>query len=391
MMDWQRRRAPDDVPTPVAVALSDFCRRARATASPTLVRDALSCLGAEQDALVRALADSEPVATPLGPFAAVEVATGGLTQAAAAELERAGHYAEVRRALRAPPGPAEPVPAPTQAPAPLAPLLAPGPAPTRSRRSAREALAARIGPRRRAVGSEPAPEPPRQVFGTSFLPRRNLPPPRGRFTRVDPTRATLEALLRGESRPALEALVDQVPHRFALLRILDQGYSGQKGQPLSLDDVGQALERHRLTTRLARKERQAVLVAVSEARGALGKTAQALALKEGELERLVQAAGVGPEVERLRERFVAEAISPRHLDRRLELVGRGRYLKDLGIEERFLESLARDLGRLLDAARSGSATEQAALERVAQEQTLPLDLLRSACERVGLLTLHPPG
>src|SRR5437762_84055 len=27
---WHRRRRPDEVPTPVAVAVSDFCRRARA-------------------------------------------------------------------------------------------------------------------------------------------------------------------------------------------------------------------------------------------------------------------------------------------------------------------------------------------------------------------------
>jgi hypothetical protein len=42
MMDWHRKRHPDDVPTPVAVAVSDFCRRARVPAPPALVRDALA-------------------------------------------------------------------------------------------------------------------------------------------------------------------------------------------------------------------------------------------------------------------------------------------------------------------------------------------------------------
>jgi hypothetical protein len=126
-------------------------------------------------------------------------------------------------------------------------------------------------------------------------------------------------------------------------------------------------------------------VAVSEARGALGKAAQALALKDGELERLVAEAGLGVEVSRLRDRFITEAIAPRHLDRRLELLGRGKYLKDLGIEDRFFEALERDLGRLLEAARPGSPTLSGALERVAREQTLPFDLLRAACERLGLL------
>jgi hypothetical protein len=380
MMDWQRRRAPDDVPTPVAVALSDFCRRARAAASPTLVRDALSCLPESQDRLVRALADSEPEATPLGPFAAVEVAVAGLAQAAAAELERSGHYSDVKRSLRAPLAARPPAPPAEARPEPAAEPKAP-----RTRRTKGERLAERIGPRRREAGAVPAPPPPAQVFGTAFLPRRNLPMPRGRFTRDDPTRASMESLLRADARADLQALVEQVPHRVALLRSLDHGYTGRHGEAMTLEDVAQALERHQLAERLATKERQAVLVAVSEARGALGKAAQALALKDGELERLVAEAGLGVEVSRLRDRFITEAIAPRHLDRRLELVGRGKYLKDLGIEDRFFEALERDLGRLLEAARPGAATTGAALERVAREQTLPLDLLRAACERLGLL------
>jgi hypothetical protein len=385
MMDWQRRRAPDDVPTPVAVALSDFCRRARAAASPTLVRDALSCLDPAQDALVRALADSEPSASPLGPFAAVEVAVAGLAQAAAAEAERSGHYAQVKRSLRAAPlPPAPPVASPAALPAPEKAPEAP-----RSRKPARQTMRDKIAPRRREAGSRPAAAPPAQVFGTAFLPRRNLPLPRGRFTRVDPTRASLEALLRLEARADLEALLDQVPHRFALLRSLDQGYTGRRGEALDLEDVTQALERHRLLERLATKERQAVLVAVSEARGALGKAAQALALKDGELEVLVKAAQLGVEVSRLRDRYVTEAIAPRHLDRRLELLGRGKYLRDLGIEDRFLEALERDLRRLLDAARPGAATVDEALAQVAREQTLSPDLLRAAAERLGLLAAPP--
>jgi hypothetical protein len=103
----------------------------------------------------------------------------------------------------------------------------------------------------------------------------------------------------------------------------------------------------------------------------------------------VRAASLGPEVERIRDRYVTEAISPRHLDRRLELVGRGRYLKDLGIDDQFHEALARDLTRLLDGARDQAATTLALVERVARDQTLPFELLRAACERLGLLTPPP--
>src|SRR5512137_2205894 len=47
--NWQRRREPDDVPTPLAVALSDFCRRAKSPASAAEVREALALLAPEDE------------------------------------------------------------------------------------------------------------------------------------------------------------------------------------------------------------------------------------------------------------------------------------------------------------------------------------------------------
>src|SRR6059058_302551 len=41
---WQRKRQPDDVPTPVAVALSDYCRRAKSPAPAPEVRAALALI-----------------------------------------------------------------------------------------------------------------------------------------------------------------------------------------------------------------------------------------------------------------------------------------------------------------------------------------------------------
>src|SRR5215468_8933142 len=40
MASWERKRQPDDVPTPVAVAVSDFCPRAGTPAAPRAVREA---------------------------------------------------------------------------------------------------------------------------------------------------------------------------------------------------------------------------------------------------------------------------------------------------------------------------------------------------------------
>ena len=91
MIDWSRRRHPDDVPTPVAVAVSDFCRRARAPASAAAVREALSLLSEADDFRVRALTDEEPETNPLGPFAVVDVIAGA-TQALASQRESTGYY-----------------------------------------------------------------------------------------------------------------------------------------------------------------------------------------------------------------------------------------------------------------------------------------------------------
>src|SRR4051794_29475282 len=98
MSTWQRRRQPDEVPTPVAVALSDFCRRARAQATATDVRQALSALSDEDDFRVKALTDSDPEARPLGPFAVVDMVLG-TSATLAAQRESCGYYALARELM----------------------------------------------------------------------------------------------------------------------------------------------------------------------------------------------------------------------------------------------------------------------------------------------------
>src|SRR5688572_1368668 len=95
--DWKNRRTPDEVPTPVAVAVSDFCRRARARATAAEVRDALATLSPEEDFRVKSLTDEEPSAHPLGPFAVVDIVRG-TPPALAAERQKVGYY-DLARAL----------------------------------------------------------------------------------------------------------------------------------------------------------------------------------------------------------------------------------------------------------------------------------------------------
>ncbi|RKH03898.1 hypothetical protein D7X74_35850, partial [Corallococcus sp. CA047B] len=89
---WQRRRQPDDVPTPVAVAVSDFCRRAKAPAPAQEVREALALLSEEEDFRVRTLTDGEPETSPLGPFALVDILRG-VPASLAAQRQTCGYYA----------------------------------------------------------------------------------------------------------------------------------------------------------------------------------------------------------------------------------------------------------------------------------------------------------
>jgi hypothetical protein len=388
MIEWHRKRAPEDVPTPVAVALSDFCRRARATASPAVVRDALSCLDESLDARVRALADTEPQAWPLGPFAVVDLVSTGSGQSEAAQREKEGHYAAVRQGLRALP-PVEavgPPVGPPDAAASLVSPVAPPRAPTQPKRASKAAqVQDRIRPVRRAAGEVASTEAPQvsTVYGTSFLPRHNLPAPRGRFTRIDPARSSFEVLLRPESAELVATLVTQAPHRFALWRTLDQGYSGRRGQALCLDEVLSVLDRHQQTRAIVSRERESVLGALTDARGAAGRASQVLGLREHELSRLISGLKLTRDVAELRERFGRDALDAKNLSWRLDLLGRQRYLADLGIEAKFDLALARDLRPLVEAEPPALSRLELA-DRIARTTGLGSSALERALEHLGL-------
>lgn len=390
MIDWQRKRHPEDVPTPVAVAVSDFCRRAKKPAPPALVRDALALLGDDDDFRVRALTDADPPARPLGPFAVVDIIRG--TEASvAAQREETGYYEVVRTLVeeKARSAPAEP---PAPEPERVVPFVAPqaprpSELPAKAKRTKAESIADKIRPMRRSAGERvetPAP-PPKALPGTAFLPKRNLPAPRGRFTQIDPERASYESLLRADARDTLAALVEQVPHRVALMRALDQGYAGRRGKPISLDDVENLLDRHELAATLARKERDTIIAAVLEQKGAAGRAAHALGMRDGELKHLVDELDLKRELAEIRERFSREALSPRNLALRLDLLPRSRYLEDLGIERKFRDALERDLSALVDEVKDGVTSVPDLVELLSRQHALHADSLRRALEKLGLL------
>lgn len=380
-MDWQRKRHPEDVPTPVAVALADFCRRAKAPASPGLVRDALALLSADDDARVRQLADSEPEGK-LGPFAAIDLLLG-TRLATAVKRQADGFYDEIRRQAEdsAVPELLERTEAPPPPPAPRAS------APKRDAPKKRQTMRDRIAPVKRSA-TAPAPErlkPAQPLPGTAFLPKRNLPAPRGRFTTVDPTRASFEALFRDEGKETLEALIAQVPHRVALLRTLEQGYVGRRGTALTVGDVEDLLEAHALFEAVEKKERDGVLAAVVEQKGALGKAAWEFGLKHGELEQLIGALGLEREIDEIRQKFVKEALDARNLGLRLELLFRTKYLEDLRIERKLPAALTRELEELIEDVEEAATDVPTLIDMLSRKHALHAESLRRALDKLGLL------
>ena len=375
MASWERKRQPDDVPTPVAVAVSDYCRRAGAPASPRAVRDALSTLLAADDFRVRAVTDAEPPVRPLGPFAVVDLARG--TPADTAGLrERSGYYALVEEMLavqdaQAPAHP--PITAPAAGAAASRPNEPPSPAPA--------APAAERGKRSRTTPA--APQGP--SVAERIAPRRraaqSAAEPRGRFTQVEAERSPLEVLEAPAARTTLESLLAQHGHRPALLRALAQGYSGRRGSDPSAAELDALLAGHGLIAAVEESERSLVLDALSEHRGALGRVAWAMGLRGQELEGLISRLGLGTEVERLRERFRREALNPASWTARLDLLGRRKYLEDLGIERDFDERLRADLLRELKAAGGGEDAHPGLARRLGAPPTL----VGRALERLGLL------
>lgn len=388
MIDWQRKRHPEEVPTPVAVALSDFCRRAKAPASPALVRDALALLTEADDARVRALADGEPAAKPLGPFAVVDLLAGTAVETAAQRQEDGYYERERKKAASRPQAPVAP-PAPLasfESPPPRPRASAPPAGPPKPKRTRAETVQQKIAPKKRKAGeAEPVTRPPAALPGTAFLPKRNLPAPRGRFTTVDPTRATFESLFRPSGRDTVAALVDQVPHRVALLRALEQGYTGRRGEALTVGDVEDLLEAHELFDAIQQKERDGALAAVLEQKGSIGRAAKDFGMSAEELELLVDALGLKREVKEIRDRFIKEALAPENLSLRLELLFRTRYLEDLRIDRKFTTALEAELRALVDEVRDAATSVPTLVDLLSRQHALHPESLRRALEKLGLL------
>jgi len=390
MLTWERRRRPDEVPTPVAVALSDHCRRARSPATAAEVRDALSVLSAEDDFRVTLAAEAEPELSPLSPFAAVDLVRGVEPQLVR-KRQDSGYYDLVRNHLslrdekvvevQVPVRVERPVPGPVSS-APQAPASRTGKA-----LSVQERIAPKKRPARQVAETDGVEQPaaPAEPQLLPFQERKlNLPRPRGRFTRVGATRAKFDTLFHTSFKPELVALLEQAQNRVQLLRALAESHSGRRGLDLSAGNVMEVVEHHGLVEALVTSERTLVLAAFAAHRGASGRVAKSLGLSGDALEDIIRGADMRREVEEVRERFRLELLDGRNLSVRLEHAGRDRYLVDLDIQKRFVRQVSSELRRMFLETAAGKETLETATEAVARKYGTAPDLLGRALMKLGL-------
>jgi hypothetical protein len=240
----------------------------------------------------------------------------------------------------------------------------------------------RIAPKRRAQGepkTDPAIPAPAQQY---YVHKREVPLGRGRFVQLSATKQKIDALMKSEAKSELLTQVDQIGNRLGLLKALERGFVGRKG-PLSLADVEKVLSRHELSDRLAKKEKESIIAAIAASKGSIGRAAFELGVSGRDLERLIEGAQVAREVAEIRERYTKEALAPRNLALRLDLVAREKYLDDLKIAQRFKTQLSKDLEPLLEGALPASDLEQLALS-AAKMHGLDAVRLRRAMTHTGL-------
>ncbi len=366
---WARKRTAEQVPTAIAVAVSDFCRRAGAPAPPAEVREALSTLSADEDFRLSTLTDGEPPTRPLGPYAVVDVG-GGTPPTLAAQREACGYYQLLRAFLRVGQQEVGPDTSMSQpllsVPSPVSAVGDPVAAGNRGAASAARrpasppapSVADRIAPRRLAAGS-------REVSDL---------PPRGRFAQLPSEQPSLEVLTVAE----LSDLLAQHGHRPALLRALARG----KAVGVTAQALDGALERAGLLEAAALNERELVLSTLEEQRGALGRAAWSLGVRPSELLTWAQRLGVTEAVERIRDRFRREALQPVHWTARLDLLGKRKYLEDLGVSADFERSVTEDLRRAWEAT-PGADEERTAV--LATRLGVSPEALRRSLLRLGLV------
>jgi len=390
-------RSPDDVPTPLAIAVATFCRRAGCAASPEAVRLALARLAPTEDGAMQALARGEPPARPLGPEAVIDVLRG-LPADEAAEREAAGYYLAMARAPRVP-APAAVAVEPSAAPLPSS-------APRAGRDAQRQALLAALGEARgdlrqaaaqlglsddvlqaqlrkhalvrqagaiaksAATRAKPPTVRAGGVRAERVRPLAAVPPPLPKLTAERPPRGrivlgirhtrALNELHKREAKPELRAILQSYKgNRRQLLGHVNRVFKSSRG-PLDDADLDALLDRHGLRAEADKLERDNLRFAFAEARGDLGEAAKRLKLAPDALRAYLQARGLWDEAERLRDRYRRELFGRPLSEQIQNLLKRARYVRALGAYPNLERHVRDEVSRNWKVARTAAPSERLA-------------------------------
>jgi hypothetical protein len=184
--------------------------------------------------------------------------------------------------------------------------------------------------------------------------------------------------------PQLADLLAQHGHRPALLRALASG----RTHNVSAAALDRALEAAGLLERAVESECELVLSTLEEQRGAVGRAAWALGVRASEFLAWAERLGVTLAVDRIRDRYRREALQPVHWTARLDLLGKRKYLEDLGVTTDFERSVTEDLRRALETTQ-GAPEERTAV--LANRLGVAPEALRRSLLRLGLVPGATPS
>ncbi|MBS2029219.1 MAG: hypothetical protein JST54_15055 [Deltaproteobacteria bacterium] len=405
-------RDPDEVPTPLAIAAADFCRRAGRPSSPEAVRLALARLSPDEDSELEALLQAEPEAKPLGPEALVDVVRG-LSAQEAAEREERGEYVAMARVPRRK----------EKSPAARRERESAHPSRDEQRQEVLAALAASHGDLERTAKklglSTEALEQRlkrlslvRRAHAMSQTGSKGARPPHVRPGGAKPERVRPSAPVppplpkRGADRPPKGRLVLGTPaHRelrelesqagAAELRELLKTYKGNRRQIIgSLNRVFRStkkwgpeeldvlLARHGLRAEAERQELDNLRYLFTQARGELGEVAKKLKVTPADLRKDLEARGLWAEAERLRDRFRRELFGKPLGEQVRLLLTRGRYLRELGAQEALERHVREEVERQWLTARDAPSKERVA--KLASRLAIGEDVAESLVARFKL-------
>lgn len=365
-MKWQKKRRPEDVPTPIAVALADYCRRTHFVAPASEVREALSFLAETDDFRVRMLTDGEPSSgDPLGPWAVVDM-VGGATVETSALRQKCGYYELVKEFCLKQAVFETVSTASAQA---AVPLLAPKPL---KESSARMSLSEKIAPKKRWSLSQEAPH--NKTATTGWVSSRSVP---GKDVAWG---QSFRDLFQPSGKSVAELHLSQFEHRVAIRESLSLQYAGRGGKPLSLTDVEELYRWHKLLEALQEQEQALLISAYSAHGGSDSKVALSLGMGVSSLRNLVRASGAENAVHEIKDGVKQTLLLEKRLPYRLEMAGRTRYLQDLGIENKYMDLLRKDLLLLLRQEGKGKNS----LAKVALAHEMNPESLARTMARLGL-------